>query len=297
MALFLRVEAVPITKAAATRFSNMLSVPCERDLKGARLSQLDSAIAGGKIKVFNWAIAHVGQWEYRVNGHHTAHLFSNGTAIPPGATAVIEHYKCETVEEASELWRMFDASISSRTRNENLSVFCATVSEFSNIPKRILFLAQSALCMERHGEGYVSKVSSEGKNICLYEGRDFVQWFSTIPPLNRVSAPGNVLEKVGVAYALLKTWRKDPNAATAFWGQVSTGMDEGGAGLHPMSGPGHLREILLSSDAKNGVGMRTGRPKLQWDAFTKYCVICWNLWRRVAHTKKLVITKNIPDVE
>jgi hypothetical protein len=288
-----RVDRKEITKQFAQEFAGLTQLDRERSRKSSRLTQLDRLIRLGKIKAFNWAVGCYGGTHYRVNGGHTSYLFTVDTPIPPGATAIVEYYDCDTLDDVAALWSSFDSQLSSRTSNENISIFSSTRDGLKGVSPRVLSLALSAVSFDHWGNNFQFKAPRLERYELLDQHSPFVRWLAD---LRLTESSRNFLGRVGVVYAMLKTWQISPPAALAFWTEVGQGVTVDDEPIHPRSPTGQLRTYLLSTDVNNGVGSKTSRPKASFEAMAKRCILVWNHWRRgLSELKLLKQVKAMPE--
>lgn len=282
--VLISTEQKPITRELAQWLYGLQPVPRERTIKPARLSQLKANFADGVIIPFRWVYTTLNGVDYRANGQHTSYLFQNGTPVPPGAVCVLEHWASQSMDDVIQLWSVYDPQSSSRTKVELTANFQHSRPLLTECRGRTVMLAQGALCIEKFGFGYTNKVSIPQKLDCLRSGEDFVLWADAY-----MSQPHML--RVGVVYAMLKTYRKDRDAASAFWKEVLEGTNP-----DPKSGSRQLQFFLLSTNADTGNGARAkGKPKAGWLEIATVGVTCWNYWRDSKPLGRIVKAKDLPE--
>ncbi len=109
-------ETKPLTPELAERFKAMLPSPTERMFDPARAKMLREKAEARQLIAFNWAVAEVGDKQYRVNGQHSSAVLAelNGQ-FPQDLKVHIDTYKVDTMEGLPLLFRQFDARKSGRT--------------------------------------------------------------------------------------------------------------------------------------------------------------------------------------
>ena len=87
-------ETKPLTPDLAERFKAMLPSPTERVFDPARAKMLREKAEANQLIAFNWAIAKVGDKEYRVNGQHSSAVLTelNGQ-FPQGLKVHMDTYE------------------------------------------------------------------------------------------------------------------------------------------------------------------------------------------------------------
>jgi len=283
---FRDAETRPVTRELASRFQSMREVESERRKKPQRLAQLSQLLQQGAVKCFEWAVAHLGGEEIRVNGNHTSYLLANPeNPIPEGATAVIQHYECETMGDVVSLWGMFDATLSGRTKAEKLITYARSVPGLEDLGSECLSLVQSALILEADGTCQ-TKMTGDQRNALVAANIPFARWYAGLWKFDTKSV---YRKKVGVCYAALQMWRKAPERAGEFWREVATG-----ANPNPQSGSRHLREYMLTKHKRMSKGNRRGADRM-WEDMAKASLHCWNLWRRGDSVRYIRSIAEIPQ--
>lgn len=284
MIRFRTAETRPITRELAQHFQNMRQVDAERKMKPQRLAQLARLIRSGGIKCFDWAVAHIANEEIRVNGNHSSSLLAKtDTVIPPGATAVIQRYDCDTMADVVQLWGMFDSTISTRNKGENLAIFAKSVPGLEGVNQEAITLVQSALVLD-HSSSSQSVLTTADRNQLVAANVPYARWFATV---YRMQGKTKIFKRSGVAYASLLMFRKDEARATEFWLEVANGSNP-----NQHSGSRHLREYLLVRPTRPGV--KSEKNGTAWEDLAKNCVHCWNLWRKGETVKYLRSGKGMP---
>lgn len=284
MIRFRTAETRPITRELAGHFQAMRQVDAERKMKPQRLAQLGKLMASGDIKCFDWAVAHLANEEIRVNGNHSSYLLAKPDAvIPPGATAVIQRYDCDTMADVVQLWGMFDSTISIRNKGENLAIFARSVPGLEGVNQEAITLVQSALVLD-HSASSQTVLTTAERNQLVASNVPYARWFAAV--YRTGGTKDKLFKRAGVAYAALLTFRKDEAKATEFWQEVATGSN-----ADPCSGSRHLREYLLVRPKRPGV--RSEKSGTAWEDMAKNCVHCWNLWRKGETVKYLRAGKNM----
>src|SRR5262249_52168104 len=106
----------PLTKELAERFKAMLPSPTERVFDPSRAKVLREKAEAGQLIAFNWAIAKVGDKEYRVNGQHSSAVLAelNG-GFPQGLRVHLDTYAVDSPDGLALLFRQFDYRKGGRT--------------------------------------------------------------------------------------------------------------------------------------------------------------------------------------
>jgi len=220
--------------------------------------------------------------KYLANGQHClqAIVINNKPFM-----AIIEHYKCETPEDAWHLFASFDVH-STRTEGH---IMKAARGLFNNpnlreLPLRVLTNCGSALFTL--GTGLVPKFTGKPSNKA--EKADLVQ--RHVGEVMWVALYGAYehLMKVAIVAAMIVTYRANKQAAQEFWQLVAEG---GVPGLTH-----RFRDRLLRNEiGRNNCGGGHNRSKL---IYTE-CIAFWNSWMKGEDRRgtKIAVMKDIPKVE
>lgn len=262
----------PVKKSLAEWLSGLPQVCGERPLASTRLAFLSNQINAGKAIVFRWAVAILPDGrKFRINGQHSSHLFSNGLAIPEGAMVSLEWYDCETERDMADLWARFDPTTSNRSKLDILRAYLRARGSLLSLSQRPASLVVSAISMDVYGPGITNKMSQADKCDCLELDPDFTAWACDLIG----TESGTILRRVGVVWAMFRTWQKSKTDARTFWDDVASGRDE-----DPNSATRQLQKLLLTAHANTGAGARGFGRKFDIMAFLHICIQGWNVWRR-----------------
>jgi hypothetical protein len=94
----------------------MLPSPTERVFDPSRAKMIREKAEAGQLIAFNWAVAKIGDKEYRVNGQHSSAVLSelNGE-FPQGLKVHMDTYEVDSNDGLALLFRQFDSRKSGHT--------------------------------------------------------------------------------------------------------------------------------------------------------------------------------------
>jgi hypothetical protein len=135
-------ETKPLTPELAGRFKAMLPSPTERVFDPARAKMLHEKAEAGQLIAFNWAIAKVGDKEYRVNGQHSSAVLAelNGQ-FPLGLKVHMDTYAVSNTDGLALLFRQFDARKSGRTPTDVSGAYQGLYTDLAGVPRGAAKLA------------------------------------------------------------------------------------------------------------------------------------------------------------
>jgi len=255
-----------ITRNLAERFLDMPEVEGERPIRESRLKILREEIERNELIAFRWVVARINGIGMRVNGKHTSYLFSNGTSPPAGATAVIETYDCDTIEDVKCLWSKFDSQVSSRDFSENVNTFIAGNRSYDGTRPWIVKLVVSGIMLDLFGTGSKPMFSPSQKLNLLHGHEAFTQWLDSIIR----GRDYRILKRSSVVCAMIKMFYISIDDCDRFWKEII--LDTGEAG----SCTRELRNIL--SETNSGKKVRI-RKQITPHELIALCILYWNRWR------------------
>lgn len=271
-----------ITTSLARRFWEMDPAPGDRLTSERRMQMYERILRQGGFHPPTWASATCEETggEYRVNGKHTSGLFLGLAAEFPGHTAIIEKYKCRTLEDVSRLYGTFDSAIMSRRAADINRSVAATVTELADVPATVINACVSGIAqnMERGAWRNVSNRPLGERAEALFDHTDFVLW------VNSVLGAGDQtrhIRRQGVICAMFDTFQKNKAQATAFWCAV---RDE--TGPRPTNPDRALARWLLTTIVTSKANARS-KEKKKADAREFYVngLIAWNAFRESREIK------------
>jgi hypothetical protein len=271
------VKVLPLTKEAARRFRDMDGVPSDRNLSVPRIEAYRKIASLGMFRPLQWATAVCAETSgtYRVNGKHTSTLFAeDGVEIPDGLIAVVEHFKCDTMEDLAKLYSTYDSRSMVRTTNDINKSFAAVDEDLSEIPVGIVSLCVTAIAYTKHGASYTQRPAAERAE-ALFEpqNKQFVRWVAEMV----VGKDARHIKRSPVVSAMYDTWRKSHKASTEFWKAVRDHSGES-----PVLPDRKIGKYLLTRTVNTGNGGRKnmgGSACAPREMYVK-CLHAWNAWRR-----------------
>jgi hypothetical protein len=272
-----RPQTVQITKGLCQRFSEMESLPRDRDLKERRLTIYRKLLDEGRFRTVTWAACYCKETdcEYRVNGLHTSTLFGSLGELPE-LYVTIETYEAETLEDVANLWSTFDSQVASRTAHELYQASAACVPELRELSRTTINKCVPGIAYGLWQDGYMRHSAPERAEL-LFDHTEFILWLDQEIQITQQDAEH--LCRAAVIGVMLGTWQKSRKQATVFWTAV---RDEIGAkpGLPDRVIAKWLRRMRCTGHGGPGSG-RTHASKLAPPReFYVKSIHAWNAWRR-----------------
>jgi hypothetical protein len=275
------VKVLALTKDVARAFRDMDGVPSDRNLSVQRIEAYRKIAKANMFRPLQWATAVCSETSgvYRVNGKHTSTLFAEeGVEIPDGLVAVIEHFKCDTMEDLAKLYSTYDSRGMVRTTNDINKSFAAVDEDLEQIPVSIVSLCVTAIAYTKHGASYTQKPAAERAEVLFDpQNKQFVRWVSEMV----TGLDSRHIKRSPVVSAMYDTWRRSHRAATDFWKAVRDHSGES-----PSLPDRKLGKYLLTRTVNTGNGGRKnmgGSACAPREMYVK-CLHAWNAWRRNATT-------------
>jgi hypothetical protein len=272
-----QVKVIDLTKDVAKKFRDMDGVPSDRNLSVPRIEAYRKIARAGLFRPLQWATAFCVETNgtYRVNGKHTSTLFAeDDVAIPQGLVAVVEHFKCDTMEDLAKLYSGYDSRSMVRTTNDINKSFAAVDEDLAEIPVSIVSLCVTAIAYTKYGASYSGRPAAERAEALFdLQNKQFVRWVADMV----IGEDSRHIKRSPVVSAMYDTWRKSHRAATDFWSAVRDHSGES-----PSLPDRKIGKYLLTRTVNTGNG---GRKNMGGSACTPRemyvkCLHAWNAWRR-----------------
>lgn len=284
-----------VTHKLAKEFAELEAAHTDRPLSERRLNVYRRVLDEGGFRPVTWARAwcvETEQW-YRVNGKHTSTLFASVDAAKlADVYAVVEMYRCDTLEDVAKLYATFDSQTQTRNAGDVNRSFAAVIPELKDFDVRTVNLFVGALNYARFpaacggGGGPTRDGSLPGapttaaeRAEILFDCVDECLWLHGL--LGDMGRHRHLC-RIPVAAAAVGCWRKAKKDAGEFWAAV---RDE--TGERPDLPDRKLARWLLQHHVKHGVGAASGpaRYRVLPREFYVRCVHAWNAWRRKEKTE------------
>jgi len=214
-------ETKPLTPDLAERFKAMLPSPTERLFDPARAKMLREKAEAGQLIAFNWAIAKVGDKEYRVNGQHSSAVLTelNGQ-FPQGLKVHMDTYQVDNTDGLALLFRQFDSRKSGRTPTDVSGAYQGLYTDLADVSRSAAKLAVEGVAwFDRYVEGLPAP---KGDDVYTLFGKtplhNFIRWVSEV-----FSIKTPELRRHTIVAAMYGTFDKNEAEARKFWREVSRG--------------------------------------------------------------------------
>jgi hypothetical protein len=260
-------ETKPLTPDLAERFKAMLPSPTEREFDPARAKMLREKAEAGQLIAFNWAVAKVGDKEYRVNGQHSSKVLAdlNGQ-FPQGLKVHMDTYKVDTMDGLALLFRQFDARKSGRTPMDVSGAYQGLYTDLAGVARGAAKLAVEGVAWyDKHIEGLPAP---KGDDVFTLFGKTglhpFIRWVGEV-----FSIKTPELKRQTIVAAMYGTFEKNEAEARKFWSEVSRGGVEF-EDNHPTS----VLDAFLKSafEDKRKMELKAGN-------FYQASIYAWNAYR------------------
>ena len=279
------------TKALATKFAEMETIPNDRDLSERRLMIYGRLFRAGLFRPVTWATCHCKQTgaTYRVNGKHTSTMLSGMDDFSGDFYVVLEHYEADTLEDVAKLYSTFDSRDSVRTVRDINSSFSSVVPELANIPAKTIGLAVSGMSYAKHQQAAWSIPPAERAE-ALLDHVEFVVWLNE---LFYSRAECGFLMRVPVVAAIFLSYQRSRKDASRFWEAV-----------RDQSSPRNdtpdrkIAKWLMQNSVNFGLGAsKVESRKASNREFLVRCLHAWNAWRKGVQTDlRYYAEKKVPAV-
>lgn len=263
-----------ITKALAEKFANMEAAPQDRPMSENRLRVYEKIVKEGGFRPCSWAAAFCKATgcTYRVNGKHTATLFSTmDLDTVQDLYAVVKYYECETLEDVARLYSTYDSKTITRTAADINRSFASCVPQLIGVSDRLINLSPSAICYVSYGDTVAARMQTADRAEKLLDHWDFVVWADKL--LGHSSKSNSQLKRMAVLAAMYATFVKAPRIAEEFWTAV---RDETGA--TPTEPTRKLGRFLVIAGSGRGDGSNKRLRVRDKEYYTK-CLHAWNAYR------------------
>ena len=120
----------------------------------------------------NWAIAKVGDKEYRVNGQHSAGVLAelNGQ-FPQGLIVHLDTYEVDSLDGLALLFRQFDSRKSGRTPTDVSGAYQGLYPELRDVPRNAAKLAVEGAAWYEKKVEHLPAPSGDERYSCLARNR------------------------------------------------------------------------------------------------------------------------------
>ena len=278
-------KTVLASKALVKEFYGMEPLPRDRPMSERRLMICRRLLKLGEFRPVTWAsafCAETGQ-TIRVNGKHTStvlhELIDAGEELPE-FFVTIERYSCPTLEDVAKLYATFDSNISSRTSNDIIYSFAATVKAFDGLKKKTLPLAVGAAAYQKWGPGFYSQHPPAERAELILDHIEFTTWLDSVlwPHGERQKEAAHVWRAAVVA-AMLGTFNRSQKDADAFWKAVRDETDPSRD-----SPTRKLARLLKQKTVRSAMVAPKGKEVVTFREMYVKCLHAWNAYRGSATT-------------
>lgn len=259
-----KTETRSVTPQEAKSFLLLNTFAGQRTPNNRNIRRYADAILDGKMRPVQIAIATLRDGsQVMMNGQHVCYAIE---LAETEQLAHVEHYECQTNEDAWQLFATFDVH-QSRTQKQIFKAAHGLFndSRLSEVPLAILAACGTALmCIDGKAEpNFHASARATEKTLqpALVD-----KYADEVLAVNRWNTRKHMI-RVGVIAAIIQTLRKDNKKAITFWTLISDGI-----GFTSKQDPAYrLREDLLD-------GLPTIGGSNRHKAFYCLCISWWNSW-------------------
>jgi hypothetical protein len=277
------LQCKKVTPAEALKFLEINTFHGQRKLNHGKASAYAKIMAAGKMRPVDIDVALCpGGVRYLMNGQHVCTAI---TIYGKPFDARVQHWKCDTMEDAWHLFGTFDVHVT-RTESHIVKAARPFLVGLEDVPLRILATCSTALFLLAGGRPnfnarYVPTVKTEKCDLLL-------------PNINEVLFVDKMLEKCGSdrqsiiklpsVVAMIETMRKSEEKAYDFWSNVCSGEM-----LLKDMPEFRLANVLMEKKMNGGSGIKE---------LYIYCICYWNSWIKNEPRKQVKLSqrKDIPDI-
>jgi hypothetical protein len=257
----------PLTKEFAEKFKAMTPSPTERHFDPLRAKMLREKAEAGQLINFMWAIAKLGDKEYRVNGQHSSAVLAdlNGQ-FPQGLKVHLDTYGVDSPDGLALLFRQFDSRKSGRTPTDVSGAYQGLYTDLAGVSRNDAKLAVEGVAWyDKNVEGLPAP---KGDDIYTLFGKialhNFIKWTGE---LFSIKTPE--MRKSTIVAAMYGTFEKNEAEARKFWREVSRGGVEF-EDNHPTT----VLDAFFKSIAED-----KGKFDLKPGNFYQASIYAWNAYR------------------
>jgi hypothetical protein len=270
------VECAPLTPELAQSVCTMRPLPGERALRSSRRNYLEAMLIKNLFNGPEWSVGvclATGE-TYRLDGQHSSDLLVNlpeGMPFPEDLLATVTHYEFDSMEDAPDLFNLFNNPKSVRNNTDMMGTYSAQAPGLEGCDYSREFLVDVADGLyESERVSTVEdpppvKFGARDRGLYFsYKPRpDFIavtHWLATF----RETRNAAFLKRSVIVGDMIGQWRTDQEDANAFWSLVFSEA-------HP--DPDHSSRLLATWLLQQLASAK--QPKLHMEAFRKKARQMW----------------------
>jgi hypothetical protein len=280
-----KADSMPLTPELASQFAGMVALPGERCLRPSRSMYLAAQLMIGKFSGPDWATGYckADGVTYRLDGQHSSDLLVNlphGHTFPADLIATITRYEFDSMDDAPDVFDLFNNPRSVRNNADMMGVYKAHVPALAGYSREFLINVANGLHeseYQRRQKGAKDAVLLGARERGVYfagvAGRpDFLEithWLANFRELKNaafLTRPVIVAEMIGHRATA-------PDLATTFWDLTCTEK-------HP--DPEHETRVLAETFRE--LLAIAGKPRIDQIVFRKRTRNAWKLFKAAATT-------------
>jgi hypothetical protein len=273
------VESVPLTPELAAQFARMVPLPGERCLRPTRRAYLAAQLLRRKFSGPDWAdgTCKTDGITYRLDGQHSSDLLANlptGAEFPADLLATITHYEFDSMEDAADVFNLFNNPRSVRNNADMMGVYAARVPGLETFSREFLVDVSNGLYefeaqRKRRGAKDAVLLGPRDRGLYfLYPNRpEFVtmlEWLAAFRELKNAM----FLHRPVIVSEMLAHRMAAPTVADVFWPLVYT---------ETHADPDHETRVL--AEAFRELLAVASRPKLDQSVFRRKTQRAWRQFR------------------
>jgi hypothetical protein len=257
------------TQELAKQIAAMPGLPGERPLKPSRLAYLDNLRRTHRFAAPSWAIVvnTATGARYRANGQHSSTMLAQiaPEEFPQGLLCTIDEYSTDNfIEDASEIFEIFDNPRSARSNTDKMSTVRAQFPDLREIKLELLVAIVNGVAhYEGMREGGVVRTPRQRG---MYFNEPDVRAFASWAASHEHARHSWMFWKPGVVSEMFTDLQADPEAAKAFWELTLT---------ESHSDPEHE-----TRECSRNLKELAPRPRVGQDRLQKEAAKFWRRYRR-----------------
>jgi hypothetical protein len=279
-----KAESRPLTPELAVQFAEMDPLPGERCLRPTRMAYLTAQLLRGKFSGPDWATGYCRSdgKTYRLDGHHSSSLLANlptGASFPSGLVVTTTTYEFDSMEDAVDVFNLFNNPVSVRNNADVMGVYSAYVPGLDGYSREFLVAVANGLSeseRQRRRRGSKDAVVLHPRSRGLYfvypghpEFVEHAHWLATFRERKNASFLGRAV----IVSEMIAQRMAMPEVAHDFWHLVFS---------ESHADPEHETRVLAESIRE--MLAVAGKPKIDPQRVRKIAQRAWRTFKATAET-------------
>lgn len=279
---WVKTDVIPLTLQVSQEIAELPHFEGDRPWDSAegraRMQWLSRLADEGKFYPPRWATAELNGVVYRVNGGTSSHMLcARNGVFPQGLVAIVDRFRCQSLEDVADLFDQFDHRKSIRTMVQKVRAHKPAEANLKDVSPTDINKCLAGIAAAREDFRLVEEDAKVG---LIHQHAAFIAWASPFCRKRHLSQRGALA-------AVFLTYQRDAIYARGFWEEVADGSNPDN--LHPTR--------VLGDFLKEQVGLSTTRKFSAKEVCIK-CIHAWNAARRGERTGlKLYQREDLPEIK